>query len=196
LRYPRLLALSVLLFLVAATSAGMADTLFCNGTACGTVTTSQEASGVVEVNITMTGGFQLQSDSANTVRFEIPSISSGGTATVSDISLNGGAESGSFSLTAGSHNEGNFLLNFQFGQVGNLILTSISFDVTAADVLASNITGVAVHYCSPGPDKCPEPTGFATTGPSPGAVPEPGTMVLFGSGLLGVAGVVRRRLVA
>ena len=47
------------------------------------------------------------------------------------------------------------------------------------------IDNVSSNFVDPGPDPGP--------GPGPAPVPEPGTMLLFGTGLVGLAGFARRR---
>jgi len=58
-----------------------------------------------------------------------------------------------------------------------------TFTITAAGVTtASTISAVDISF------------GTVPSGPGTNNTPEPGTLVLFGSGLLGVAGIVRRRI--
>ena len=78
------------------------------------------------------------------------------------------------------------------------ILTNTSGTwANAASVLAANADGNAIEIHA---FVCVEPcdvangaanTGFASTGNTP--VPEPASLLLFGSGLVGVAGLVRRK---
>jgi hypothetical protein len=94
---------------------------------------------------------------------------------------------------------------FTFGVVkygipnGKTSVTGMTFDVlgmTTSNLLANNNGNVvSVHFCSPGAaiNNCPNPTGFATSTPMT-SVPEPGTLGLLGTGLIGLAGIVRRRL--
>lgn len=73
---------------------------------------------------------------------------------------------------------------------GQQFPTTLSFTILNANV--GQFTGFGTHVCVLGGRGCSS-TGFAKTGP-PAAVPEPGTLSLLGTGLLGLAGAVRRRL--
>ncbi len=69
---------------------------------------------------------------------------------------------------------------------------SLTFVLTAPGLSASQFTGVAIHFCTASGTSCGPRTGFASNGP-PTTVPEPGSMILLASGLVGLGGLVRRR---
>ncbi|MBZ5561082.1 MAG: PEP-CTERM sorting domain-containing protein [Acidobacteriia bacterium] len=94
---------------------------------------------------------------------------------------------------------GNFDVGIQDGTPGGL-LAIITFTVSrdggfssASDLYSPNDTGshFAVHVAPTNGN----PTGFAGDG-TPTTIPEPGSLMLFGTGLLGLAGFIRRRLKA
>jgi PEP-CTERM motif-containing protein len=70
---------------------------------------------------------------------------------------------------------------------------TLTFVLTAPGLTASQFTGVAVHFCAASATDCTDTTntGFASSGPAV-PVPEPGTLTLLGTGLVGLAGLVRR----
>ncbi len=70
---------------------------------------------------------------------------------------------------------------------------SLTFVLTSSGLSAGQFTGVAVHFCTASGGGCGPNTGFASGTPIT-AVPEPGALSLLATGLVGVAGLVRRRI--
>jgi hypothetical protein len=114
--------------------------------------------------------------------------------TLSNSSLNSFSVSG-ISDKLHSHSS---IGSFTFSQLfqthhkgGQLFVTTLSFTIQNASV--SQITGLGIHFCVVSAGDC-SATGFAVTGQTTSVVPEPSTLGLLGTGFLGIAGLLRRRL--
>jgi hypothetical protein len=83
--------------------------------------------------------------------------------------------------------------NIQGAPHGVVSADTLMFTLTAPGLMANQFTGAAVHFCTASGGGCGPNTGFASSG-SLTTVPEPGTLSLLGAGLIGVAGMVRRRI--
>lgn len=214
-----LAAVAVVALCVMSAPLASADSVYdlsCGGTACGTVTVANVAANEVKVTVTMTGGFTMQAKGDNGFMFNT-NLSS---LTISSFTASpngtGSAEfnktlfSSSLLVSAGSFNDGGghgfdySVEKFGLSVNGQTSVSSISFILTGTGLSSSSFvaTGggpvLTVHYCSPGANggadfSCPAPTGFTTETPGT-TTPEPGSMALLGTGLLSLAGIVRRRL--
>ena len=73
---------------------------------------------------------------------------------------------------------------------GQLFVSTLSFTIQNASL--SEIAGLGVYFCVVEGNGC-SATGYATGAPT-SAVPEPGTLGLLGTGMIGMAALLRRRL--
>ena len=159
--------------------------------ALGTATTTQSGGNVI-VTITMSSGYAIVTQGG------FIGLNTTGGLTLPDGSLT------SFSITKMSaglqpnSGVGSFTFSDLFKtslKKGQQFPTTLSFTVLNANV--NQITGLGLHVCvlEKG-DDCAK-TGFAITGGNPpAAVPEPGTLSLLASGLVGIAGLLRRRYIS
>jgi len=184
--------------------------LTCGGSPCGSVTVTQVGTNEVMVSLTMLNGFTQKvqdgadfdfNTSASMVTISNLMVSPGGLVSGTFNGTNFGA-GGTATATADSQNvDGQGTFDYLLSKIGTTShlqpttsVITLSFDLTGSGLMASNFSNFTIHYCSPGSGggfdtSCPAPTGFAAST----AVPEPGSMALLGTGLLGVAGMLWRR---
>jgi hypothetical protein len=165
----------------------------------GTVMIKDTGTNQVTVTITMNAGFSLKLEGGD-VAFNGPSglTASSASNLAGTVGVTGftGLSFNHFKAGKNISQFGTFDFDYtssKGGPKGTVSVDTLTFVLTAPGLTASQFTGAAIHFCTASGGDCGPLTGFASSGP-PTSVPEPATLSLMGTGLIGLAGVVRRRI--
>jgi hypothetical protein len=160
----------------------------------GTVNLTQGSGGVM-VTFTANSGYSLKTNGGDFLFDTNVALTAG---SISNLKVDG--FSPNFGFTAGATRAG---VNYSY-DITNLMKGTLPHAYVSGNTVSFFVTGVTlqqleagtfgVHFCVGGGTKCGQNTGFANGHSS--AVPEPGTLSLLGTGILGLAGVMRRRFAA